>query len=125
MLMPEPRSEGGKMGKKIFLAMFLCAFFLNAHAPKSLELSYDGEAAALSVKVLHKVSNPEKHFIAKISVYLADELLAEKTYERQDTAASQEEIFLFLEKPLKKGDAVTVTAVCSISGEKSKALTWD
>lgn len=112
------------MGKKIFLAMWLCAFVLNAHAPKSLELSYDAEAAALSVKVLHKVSNQDRHFIRKISVYSGKELLAEKTYLRQDTATAQEEIFLFLEKPLAKGTAVTVTAVCNVFGKKSADLDW-
>ena len=112
------------MGKKIFLAMFLCAFFLNAHAPKSVELSYDEAAAALSVKVLHRVGNPEKHFVKKITVYSGKELLAEKTYERQETAAAQTEIFLFVGKPLARGMALTVTAYCSISGKRSADLEW-
>jgi len=112
------------MRKKIFLAMFLSAFLLNAHAAKSLELSYDSETAALSVKVLHRVSNQDKHFIKTISVHAGAELLAEKTYERQETAEAQEEIFLFIDQPLKKGAAVTVTAVCSISGKKSADLKW-
>ena len=113
------------MGKKIFLAMFLCAFFLNAHAPKSVELSYDEAAAALSVKVLHKVGNQDRHFIRKISVYSGKELLAEKTYQRQDSATAQEEIFLFLEKPLVKGTAVRVTAICNVLGKKSADLEWN
>jgi desulfoferrodoxin (superoxide reductase-like protein) len=112
------------MGKKIFLAMFLCAFILNAHAPKSVKLSYDSETAALSVKVLHRVGNPEKHFVKKVTVYSGKELLAEKNYEQQETAAAQTEIFLFVGKPLAKGTAVTVTAYCSISGETSADLEW-
>ncbi|MCG2809892.1 MAG: hypothetical protein L6428_00350 [Candidatus Aminicenantes bacterium] len=110
--------------KKIFLTLFLCALLLNAHAPKSVELSYDNETAALNVKVLHRVSDQEKHFIKKISVYMGEELLTEKTYERQETAEAQEEIFLFIDEPLKKGDAVTVVAYCSISGKKSAELEW-
>jgi hypothetical protein len=113
------------MGKKIFMVAWLCAFALNAHAPKSLELSYDAGAAALSVKVLHKVSDQDRHFIRKIAVYSGKELLAEKTYQRQDTAAAQEEIFLFLEKPLARGTAVKVTAVCSVWGKKSADLAWE
>lgn len=113
------------MGKRIFLTLFLAAFLLTAHAPKSIDLSYDSETAALSVNVLHRVSNQENHYIKKISVYLGEELLAEKTYERQETAEAQEEIFLFLDKPLKKGDAVTVVAACSISGKKSAELKWE
>lgn len=123
--MPEPRYKGGKMKKIIFPAFFLLAFLLNAHAPKSIDLSYDSETAALNVKVLHKVSNQERHYIKRISVYAGKELLTEKTYERQETADFQEEIFLFVDKPLKKGDHVTVKAYCSIMGEKSAVLNWD
>lgn len=113
------------MGKKIFLAMFVCALGLDAHAPKSLELSYNAESATLSVKVLHRVSNPEKHFIETITVYSGKERLAEKNYERQETADAQSEIFLFSDKPLARGTAVTVTAHCSIAGKTSADLDWD
>jgi len=112
------------MGKKIFLAVFFCALLLQAHPPKSIELSYDADSAALSVKVLHRVGNPEKHYIKTISVYSGKELLAEKTYERQMTAEAQEEVFLFVEKPLARGTAVKVTARCNIAGKKSADLEW-
>jgi len=113
------------MGKKIFLMLFLCSLLLNAHAPKAIELGYNLETATLSVKVLHKVSNQEKHYIKKIAVYKGDELLTERTYERQETATSQEEIFLFIDEPLKKDDAVTVRAYCNIMGKKSVELKWE
>jgi desulfoferrodoxin (superoxide reductase-like protein) len=113
------------MGKKIFLILLLCAFGLQAHAPKAVELAYDAETAMLSVKVLHKVSNPEKHHIKRIAVYAGKELLAEKTYERQETAEGQDEMFLFIDKPLQKGDAVTVKAYCNIMGKKSADLKWE
>ncbi|MCU0235748.1 MAG: hypothetical protein MUC72_01530 [Acidobacteria bacterium] len=113
------------MAKAIFFFLLLSALLLSAHPPKSIELGYDAESAALSVKVLHKVSDQDRHFISRISVYSGKELLAEKTYEHQDTAAAQEEIFLFLDKPLARGTAVRVTAVCSVSGKKSADLEWD
>jgi len=113
------------MGKIIFLALFLSMFLLDAHAPKSIDLAYDGEAAALSVKVWHKVSNQDKHYIEKISVYAGETLLAEKTYERQETADGQEEIFLFIDRPLKTGDAVKVVAICNILGKRSAVLKWE
>ena len=112
------------MGKKIFFFLLLCSFLLSAHPPKSIDLSYDGETAVLTVKVWHKVDNPENHFIKKIAVFLGDEQIAEKTYERQQTAGYQEEIFVFLDKPLKKGDLVKVQAACSISGKKTANLEW-
>jgi desulfoferrodoxin (superoxide reductase-like protein) len=110
------------MGKKIFFFLLLCSFLLSAHPLKSIDLSYDGETAVLTVKVWHKVSNPENHYIKKIVVFLGKEQVAEKIYERQQTDESQEDIFVFIEKPLKKGDLVTVQAVCSIAGKKTVEL---
>jgi desulfoferrodoxin (superoxide reductase-like protein) len=112
------------MGKCVFLALLFSAVLLPAHAPKSLELSYDVETATLSVRVLHRVSDQDKHFIRKIEVYSGKEMLAEKTYGRQETADVQEEIFLFLDKPLARGSTVTVTAYCSVSGKRSADLKW-
>ena len=112
------------MGKKIFWALLFWAFLLNAHPPKSIELSYDAQTGALSVQVLHKVNDPEKHFIRRIEVSSGKELLAEKTYERQGSASAQEEVFLFIDKPLASGATVTVTAYCNLSGKKSADLEW-
>jgi hypothetical protein len=112
------------MGKKIFFFLLLFSFMLNAHPPKSIDLSYDVETAVLTVKVWHKVSNPENHFIKKITVFQGDKPIAEKAYTRQQTDGYQEDIFVFVENPLKKGDAVKVQAVCSIAGEKTVKLEW-
>jgi len=112
------------MGKKIFFFLLFGSFLLNAHPPKSLDLGYDVEKAALTVKVWHKVGNPEYHYIEIIAVFLGDEQIAEKIYQGQQTDAYQEEIFVFSAKPLKKGDLVKVRAYCSIAGKKTVALEW-
>lgn len=112
------------MGKKIFFALLLSSFILNAHPPKSIDLSYDAVKAELMVKVWHKSGNPESHFIDKISVLLGDESLAEKTYSKQQSGESQEEIFVFNAKPLKKGDLVKVRASCNKFGKKTVTLEW-
>ena len=112
------------MGKKVFFFLLFFSFLLNAHPPQSLDLSYDGSKAALTVKVWHSVGNPESHYIKKITVFLGDKQVAEKTYKRQQTDEYQEEIFDFSAKPLKKGDLVKVRAVCSIFGDKTVALEW-
>jgi len=112
------------MGKKVFFFLLLFSFLLNAHPPKSIDLSYDEETAVLAVKVWHKVNNPENHFIKKIAVFLGDEQIAEKTYERQQTDGYQEDIFVFIEKPLKKGELVKVQAFCSSAGKKTVDLEW-
>ena len=112
------------MGRKVFLFLLLCTFLLNAHPPKSIDLNYDAEKATLSVKVWHKVGNPENHYIEKIAVFLGDEPIGEKTYSRQQTDTFQDELFVFSEKPLKKGDLVKVRASCSKFGRKTVKLEW-
>ena len=51
------------------------------------------------------------------------------TYVRNNPIAfldpAGEEIFLFIDQPLKAGDAITVVARCNISGKKSAALEWE
>jgi hypothetical protein len=112
------------MGKKVFFLLFLISFLLNAHPPKSIDLSYDAAKDLLAVKVWHKVGNPEGHYIEKIVVFLGDEQIAEKIYQRQQTDKYQEEIFVFSTTPLKKGDLVKVRATCSKFGRKTVLLKW-
>ncbi|MCX6555701.1 MAG: hypothetical protein NTZ12_11930 [Candidatus Aminicenantes bacterium] len=110
--------------RKVFFLLLFSSFLLNAHPPKSIDLSYDGAKAALTVKVWHKVSNPENHYVKKITVFLGNEPIAEKTYERQQAKEFQEEIFALNEKHLKNGDPVKVRAFCSVYGEKTVDLVW-
>jgi desulfoferrodoxin (superoxide reductase-like protein) len=112
------------MMKKVFFFLFLISFLLNAHPPKSIDLSYDAEKATLAVKVWHNVGNPESHYIKKIMVFLGDKQIAEKVYERQLTDKFQEDIFVFSATPLKKGDPVKVRAFCSMYGKKTVNLEW-
>ncbi|MCU0276137.1 MAG: hypothetical protein MUF02_04665 [Acidobacteria bacterium] len=112
------------MKNAMFFLLVFFAVALVAHPPKSIELGYDAQTGALSVNVLHKVSDPEKHFIRRIEVRSGKELLAEKNYERQESASGQKEMFLFVDKPLASGTAVTVTAFCNLSGKKSADLEW-
>lgn len=113
------------MKNAIFFLLFFFVVSLVAHAPKDLELNYDAETAALTVTVHHKVSDADRHYIRRIEVVAGKEVLAEKTYERQGTAAAQEEMFLFIDKPLARGTVVTVTAYCNLSGKRSARLEWE
>ena len=113
------------MKKTVFILLLFSVASLVAHPPKGIELSYDAETAALTVTVHHKVSDADRHYIRRIEVYAGKELLAEKTYERQETATAQEEMFLFIDKPLARGTVVTVKAFCSLSGKKSARLEWE
>jgi desulfoferrodoxin (superoxide reductase-like protein) len=113
------------MKNAMFFLLFFSVASLVAHAPKGMDLNYNAEAAALTVTVHHKVSDAERHYIRRIEVFAGKELLAEKTYERQETTAVQEEMFLFIDKPLARGTVVTVTAYCNLSGKRSARLEWE
>ena len=113
------------MKNAIFFLLFFSAAALVAHAPKGMDLNYNAETAALTVTVHHKVSDVERHYIRRIEVFAGKELLAEKTYERQETTVAQEEMFLFIDKPLARGTTVTVTAYCNLSGKRSARLEWE
>jgi desulfoferrodoxin (superoxide reductase-like protein) len=113
------------MKRKAFFILLFLSFLLNAHPPKSIDLSYDAEKAVLSVKIWHNVSNPENHYIKKITVFLGDVQVAEITYKCQQTGEYQEELFIFSEKPLKKGALVKVKAACNIFGKKAEELDWE
>jgi hypothetical protein len=119
------RLQGGTMKKNIFLFLLLSAFVLNAHPPKSIDLSYDAAKATLMVKVWHNVGDSESHRISRITVFLGDEQIAEKLYQNKQQAPEyQEETFAFSVKPLKKGDLVKVKASCSRFGKKTVQLAW-
>lgn len=110
------------MKKWLVILLSACALPLAAHPPRSVELGYDGETATLTVKVLHRVSDPARHFVSRIEVRSGKELLAERTYDRQETASGRDEAFSFADRPLQDGETLTVTAFCNISGEKSAEL---
>ncbi len=110
------------MKKYLAILLVACTLPLAAHSPRSVELGYDGESATLTVKVLHRVSDPARHFVSRIEVRSGKDLLAERTYDRQETASGRDDSFSFAERPLKEGETLTVTAFCNISGEKSAEL---
>ena len=112
------------MKRNVCFFLLLGTLFLNAHPPKSLDLRYDAENASLTVKVWHKVNDPQSHYIGKIVVFQDDEPIAQKTYKRQVTDLYQEEIFILSDKPLKKNDRVKVQAACNRFGKKTAQLEW-
>jgi hypothetical protein len=77
------------------------------------------------VKVWHNVGNSDSHRISKITIFLGDGQIAEKSYQnKQQTPEYQEETFDFSAKPLKKGDLVKARASCSRFGKKTAKLVW-
>jgi desulfoferrodoxin (superoxide reductase-like protein) len=105
----------------LFIFLFLCMGFLPAHAPKEVTLVFDLSQAVLQVNVLHPVKNPETHYIKRIRVYVNEEMVAETTYEKQDSDTSHSAVFTL--KEVKAGDEIQAKATCSRIGAKKASIT--
>ena len=111
-------------GKKILFGLLVILFLgrlsLPAHAPEKITLAFDGSPGILQVTVLHPVKNPESHYIKRIRIYVNDEPVAEKAFEKQDTSESQDADFTL--KGVKSGDEIKAKAFCNRIGAKKTSI---
>ena len=98
--------------------ILLTVFCAKADPPSKVNLTYkDGK---LKVEAVHKVSDPQKHYIDQIVINVDGVDVKKITPSAQISNDSQvEEVVL----ELKKGSKVKVTARCSKFGTKSAKLT--
>ena len=91
-----------------------------AHPPSKIEPSYNSVTKVVSADIKHNVSNPAKHYIKRVVVYLNDKVVAEKNYTSQVSKTDQ----LFESAPLdlKAGDTIKIKATCNIMGSKTVKL---
>jgi len=94
---------------------------LNAHAPSRIDLTWNTTEQTLKVTVFHPVLTPKSHYIDKIEVFLGDEVIAEKTFDSQQTATEMKTAIKI--DTLKPGDKIKVRASCVKSGSKSEEIT--
>lgn len=108
------------MRKIVILAsvILLTVFCAKADPPKKVNLTYqDGK---LKVEVVHKVSDPQKHYINQIVINVDGVDVKTITPSAQASKDSQvEEVAL----DLKKGSKVKVIARCSKFGTKAVKMT--
>lgn len=101
----------------LFVAM-PCALAY-AHPPEKVTLSFNQETGALSVEVIHPVSNPSTHFINRIEILQNGEMIKDEEPPRQDTRMLT---VVYSLPELKPGDIIKVTAFCSRFGERSEEI---
>ncbi|WP_423218558.1 hypothetical protein [Thermanaerovibrio acidaminovorans] len=105
----------------ILLAMgFLLGSFQGAmaHPPAEVLLDYDG--SVLTVTARHQVSDPAKHYVSRISVFIGGKLVEQREYKSQGDGSKEVDQFQIGSIP--KGSEIKVTAVCSIMGSASGTL---
>ena len=93
----------------------------SGHSPNDLELAFDWDTHILSVHVDHRVKDAGKHYVDKITVAVNGRKVVEQTFRSQVDRSHQDAVFKIID--VEPGDAVKVTAGCSISGKKSRTLT--
>lgn len=114
------------MMKKIALAVavlflcFACPPGVQAHAPRTVDLSYDLAQQVLTVTIDHWAVSTSTHFIEKVVIKKNGKVVEKMEYKSQPTA---EEFSYTYNLPAEPGDRFEVTATCSVHGSKKSALT--
>ncbi|MEA3486085.1 MAG: hypothetical protein U9R20_00280 [Thermodesulfobacteriota bacterium] len=102
-----------------FLAIFFCPAATYAHGPGDVTLNYDSDSQILSVTISHSVSNPEKHYIKKITITKNGKPL--ETYEYKSQPAPSPFTYTY-NVEAKEGDTLKVKVKCNYFGSKTKKL---
>jgi hypothetical protein len=115
-----------KISKIIFGALLVFAMFIClqpqmaiADPPQDVKLAYDSNSQTLTVTITHKSSFPGFHYIKSVDIKKNGMAVTTSTYERQPDEAT----FTYTYKvAADKGDALEVTANCSLAGSKTATL---
>ncbi len=113
--------------KKIIVTAFVGLFFLSilpAHPPSEIKAVLLPDSTICEISVLHKVSDPEKHFIEKIEIRQGKKLLKKWIFEKQDTAELKREEFNLVELGIRPGQKFQVIAYCNRVGKLSAEFSF-
>lgn len=120
------KSSGKNLNRVFFLStvvgiLLLLLFSASAlaHPPRSLDLSYDGARGILQVKISHRVGNPSRHYVERITVTKNDTTVVEKNYQEQESRSGETYEYRL---EAKNGDLVEVEATCNRFGKLSESL---
>jgi len=93
---------------------------VQAHQPSEVGLSFDQDNQTLNVAVLHKVSSPAGHYVARVDIFKNDEKILSNEYTSQPSAS---DTFTYsYAVNATSGDVLKATATCSIAGSRSGEL---
>lgn len=104
----------------MFISLFVFATAY-AHAPRSVDITYDKEKEVLTVEMEHRVRDVSNHYIDVITVFVNDKEAKKKTLEQQSDDNKEKQTFQM--DGLKAGDIVRVHASCNRVGSRSSTIT--
>lgn len=133
MIIPEerlqknPRGRGRLHGGAVAVCILMTALLLAllpapgwANPPKEVVLSYDQAKKTLEVRITHGVSDPAKHYIAKVEIGKAGKTVSKTEYQSQPGPETFSYTYPLDAAP---GDVIEVKASCSVFGSKTGKLT--
>jgi len=91
-----------------------------AHTPGPMTLDYNMDTDTLTVTVTHVTADVNTHYIYEIVVLKNSVQVDIATYTSQSDSSQVIEIFTIA---AEEGDVLSVTAKCSVSGQKTEELT--
>lgn len=106
----------------LMFTLFVASQFTvaEAHTPGPMTLEYDMDTDVLTVTVVHVTADVNTHYIYEIVVQKNSVQVDIATYTSQSDSSQVIETFTV---PAEEGDVLTVTAKCSVSGQKTEELT--
>jgi desulfoferrodoxin (superoxide reductase-like protein) len=102
------------------LFLFLSApQLLSANAPKSVDLSFDAGAQALTVTIDHYTLSVSMHHVEYVEIKKNGVVISNNKYENQPAKSAFTYTYTI---PAAKGDVFEVTAICNLWGRKAATL---
>jgi desulfoferrodoxin (superoxide reductase-like protein) len=103
-----------------FLALSLWPLVAQAHSPNGVVLQYDSDSRTLRVGISHTVSNPQKHYVKKVTITKNGGFVATHEYTSQPEPSSFTYTYPM---EAKAGDTLKATADCSYFGSETGEIT--
>ena len=102
------------------ITVLLVSSAVLAHPPSGMELNYLGGEGVLEVTITHRVGNPSRHYIERVTVIKNGETVLERTYNQQEDRSTS--VYQY-QVEAGNGDTLKVEAGCNRFGTISESLT--
>jgi hypothetical protein len=102
-----------------FFILSLVPGEVSAHAPESMELSYDFGTRNLTVTITHTTPLPDQHYIESVEVFRNEISIIQESYTSQPELRT---FSLYFDVPAADGDILNVTAVCNVFGSLTEEI---
>ncbi|MCM8816464.1 MAG: thiosulfate oxidation carrier complex protein SoxZ [Candidatus Omnitrophica bacterium] len=90
------------------------------HPPSDIVGSFDSQTKLLKAQIKHASSNPGRHYIERVEIFLNGKQIISHKISKQADASEQSVTYQITD--IKKGDKLTVEAYCNISGVMKKTI---